>query len=109
MENIERIIDCAARLWSVSRDEVLGERRYAPLPFARAMISYVLKNDYGMTLMRIGNVLNRTHCSIIYFLKMYEAEYAYNKDFRAKADALRDIDATEFKQELEEELNYIMA
>jgi chromosomal replication initiation ATPase DnaA len=109
-KNIEKTIDRACSIWGVTRKEVLGRSRERPLPFARAMIAKTLRDMYGMTLLRIGFELNRNHSTIVHYLKVYDAEFAYNKEFRNFAHAMKDVSPeakTEFQQELEDEFNEI--
>lgn len=109
-KNIEKTIDRACSIWGVTRKEVLGRSRERPLPFARAMIAKTLRDMYGMTLLRIGFELNRDHSTIVHYLKVYEAEFAYNKEFRNFAHAMKEVSPevkTELQQELEDEFNEI--
>lgn len=109
-KNIEKIIDKACSFWGVSRKEVLGKGRGKPLPFARAMIAKTLRDMYGMTTIRIGFELNRDHSTVVHYLKVYDAEYAYNKEFRNFAIAMKESSSeekTKFQQELEDEFNEI--
>lgn len=97
------IIDNACMLWGVSREEVLGKSRRLPLPLVRAMIAKTLRSVYGLTLTNIGYILNRNHPTIVHYLKIFDSEYKYNKDFRNFANAMNDI-TQEIKHELHEEL-----
>ena len=109
-KNIEKTIDRACSIWGVTRKEVLGRSRERPLPFARAMIAKTLRDMYGFTMVRIGFELNRDHSTIVHYLKVYDAEFAYNKEFRNFANAMKDIAQevnAELKHELENEFNEI--
>ena len=74
------------------------------------MVAKTLRDTFGLTFMDIGRLLRRNHTSIIYYLKMYDAEYKYNKEFRNFANAMKDIAQevnVELKHELENEFNEI--
>jgi chromosomal replication initiation ATPase DnaA len=109
-KDIEKIIDKACSVWHVTREDVLGRGRETPLPLVRAMIARTLRDMYGMTLLRIGFELNRNHSTIVHYLKVYEAEFTYNKEFRNFAHAMKEVSPevkTELQQELEDEFNEI--
>lgn len=109
-EAITRVFNKAEMLWGVSHEAIIGRSRNRPLPFARAMVAKTLRDTFGLTFMDIGRLLRRNHTSIIYYLKMYDAEYKYNKEFRNFANAMKDIAQevnVELKHELENELNEI--
>lgn len=109
-QNIERIINKACELWGVSRDSVMGRSRVQPIPFARIMIAKCLRDFYGMSFSQIGIVLNRNHSSVMHYLKVYESEYLYNKDFHDIANIMKILDLdikNNLQQELEDEFNEI--
>lgn len=111
-ENIRKIIERTSRLWGVTTEEVFGRSRKQPLPFARATIAAILREQYDLTTIYIGEILNRSHCTVLHYFKLYEAEYKYNKKFHDIAFEIKYAlcDATiEFREELEEEYNEIMA
>lgn len=107
---MERIIDFACKIWGVQREDVMGRSRVQPLTFVRAMIAHTMRDSFGLSLMHIGKHLNRNHTSIVHYLKLYDAEYKYNKQFRTFANAMKDSILevkSEFQEELEEEYKEI--
>lgn len=110
-ENIDRIINKACELWNVSREDVLGRRRNVPLPFARSMITKMIRDTFGLSYHDIGKIIGRNHSSTLYYYKMYDTEYQYNREFRNFANVLKEmvLDVrTAFQEELEQELNEII-
>ncbi len=109
--NIDKIINTACALWDVSKEDLLSKKRNAPLPFARVMVAKNIRDTFGLSFPMIGKIMGRNHSSIIYYLKMYDAEYKYNQEFRNFANAMKKVtlDAkTDFQEELSEELNEII-
>lgn len=107
---VEKILDKGCKLWGVTMNDVLGRSRKQPIPLVRAMIAKTIREVYGYPFMKIGDILNRNHATIIHYLKMYDAEYKYNKEFRNFANAMKDIEndvQNEFAEELEDEFNEV--
>lgn len=110
-ENIDKIINKACLLWGVSREDALGRSRKVPIPFARTMIAKTIREVYGYPFMKIGDILNRDHATIIHYLKIYDAEYKYNKEFRNFANAMKEVTfdiRNDLQEELDDELNEII-
>lgn len=110
-ENIDRIINKSCELWNVSREDVLGRRRNVPLPFARYMITKMIRDTLGLSYPEIGKIMGRSHSATFYYYKLYDAEYKYNQEFRNFANAMREVVMdirTNFQEELDEELNEII-
>ena len=74
-------------------------------------IAYFLRQYTTLSLMQIGSLLHRKHCTVIYYLKAYESEFRFNEEFRNFAkrieEDLQDIINSSFVLELEEEFNEI--
>lgn len=81
------------------------------MPFIRMTIAYFLRQYTTLTLMQIGYLLHRKHCTVVFYLKAYESEFRFNKDFRNFAKSLKeeldDIPKDPFALEMEEEFNEI--
>jgi chromosomal replication initiation ATPase DnaA len=109
-QRIGKLFDKACKCWGVTVTEVLGSCRKQPLPLVRAMIAKTLRDNHSLTLEEIGGHLNRHHTTVIYYFKIFDAEYKYNKEFRNFANAMKDIDndiQNEFAEELEHEFNEV--
>lgn len=109
--SIDRIIKEACLLWNVSCEDVLGRKRTFPLSLVRAMIAKTIRDLLRLPFMTIGKIMNRNHSSVIHYIKIYDAEYKYNQDFRKFANVMKDVVLdirTDFQKELEDELNEII-
>lgn len=110
-ENINKIINRACALWGVSKEDVLGTKRNIPLPFARSMIVKTIRDTFGFSYPKIGGIIGKNHSSAMYYYKMYDSEYKYNREFRNFAKAMEELVLdikTDFQEELEKELKEII-
>lgn len=107
----DKIIQTVCSKWRVLYSDVVGNCRKQPLPFIRMTIAYFLRQYTTLSLMQIGSLLHRKHCTVIYYLKAYESEFRFNEEFRNFAkrieEDLQDIIKSSFVLELEEEFNEI--
>ena len=107
----DKIIQTVCSKWRVLYSDVVGNCRKQPLPFIRMTIAYFLRQYTTLSLMQIGSLLHRKHCTVIYYLKAYESEFRFNEEFRNFAERikedLQDIIKSSFALELEEEFNEI--
>ena len=107
----DKIIQTVCSKWRVLYSDVVGNCRKQPLPFIRMTIAYFLRQYTTLSLMQIGSLLHRKHCTVIYYLKAYESEFRFNEEFRNFAkrieEDLQDIINSSFVLELEEEFNEI--
>lgn len=107
----DKIIQTVCSKWRVLYSDVVGNCRKQPLPFIRMTIAYFLRQYTTLSLMQIGSLLHRKHCTVIYYLKAYESEFRFNEEFRNFAKSikedLQDIIRFSFVLELEEEFNEI--
>ena len=107
----DKIIQTVCSKWRVLYSDVVGNCRKQPLPFIRMTIAYFLRQYTTLSLMQIGSLLHRKHCTVIYYLKAYESEFRFNEEFRNFAERikedLQDIIKSSFVLELEEEFNEI--
>jgi len=91
--------------------DVVGNCRKQPLPLIRMTIAYFLRQYTALSLMQIGCLLHRKHCTVVYYLKAYESEFRFNEEFRNFAkrikEDLQDIIKSSFALEKEEEFNEI--
>lgn len=91
-EEIELVIDTTCLIMGLDREEVMERRNKSPdMVFrARAIISAELSRVWGMTLKRNAEVFGlKTHCAIIYQREKYRDMYAYDRQFREKAEAVK--------------------
>lgn len=55
--------------------------------YSRIIFAYICRQK-GLTLEAIANRINKTHATIVYYLKQYENNYTYDKVFICLSDAV---------------------
>lgn len=107
----DKIIQTVCKIWDRSLDDVCGKSRKQEIVYTRMTIAYFLRRCTTLSTTEIGKLINRDHSTIIHYLKAYDSEFRFNKDFRNFAkrieDDLQDIVKSPFALELEEEFNEI--
>lgn len=107
----DKIIQTVCKIWNVSLDDVCGRSRKQEIVYTRMTTAYFLRQYTTLSTTEIGTLINRDHATIIHYLKAYDSEFRFNKDFRNFAerikDELQDIIKSSFVLELEEEFNEI--
>lgn len=107
----DKIIQTVCKTWNRSLDDVYGKSRKQDVVYTRMTIAYFLRQYTKLSTTEIGNLINRDHTTIIHYLKAYDSEFRFNKDFRNFAERikedLQDIIKSSFVLELEEEFNEI--
>lgn len=61
-------------------------KKYKKHVYARMVVSYYLKNKENYSLTKIASFLKIHIAAISHYLKKYDDEYEYNKEFRNFAD-----------------------
>ena len=59
-KEFKKIINAAAFVWNVSKEELLSKGRSEPLPTCRAILANALNVGYGMKAAQIGKLTNQT-------------------------------------------------
>lgn len=77
---VNRVFSCDVKKKSRLRTHVFG----------RIAISNYLRYNSKMTLMEIGNLIEKDHVMIIYYLKTHIQLYKYDLDYRLKYDRLKE-------------------
>lgn len=107
----DKIIQTVCRKWRVLYSDVVGDCRKQPLPLIRMTIAHLLRQYTALSLMQIGSLLHRRHCTVVYYLKAYESEFRFNEEFRNFAKSIKEeldgIQKDPFALEIEEEFNEI--
>ena len=106
MKDATKIIDEVCKLWGVTKEELVSKKRTLHLTLVRCMAIKHIRDSCGLSFPIIGKMFNRNHSTMMHYIKMYEAEYTYNINFRNKANKIKkytlDI-RSEFEKELEQE------
>lgn len=107
----DKIIQTVCKTWNRSLDDVCGRSRKQDVVYTRMTIAHFLRKYTKLSTTEIGKLINRDHATILYYLKAYDSEFRFNKDFRNFAERikedLQDIIKSSFALEKEEEFNEI--
>ena len=79
---IEKIISEVARTYNVSENDILSNRRTAPLVLARQVAMYIARETTGMSFKAIGESFGKDHSTVLYNVDRIEkflAERPYEK------------------------------
>ena len=72
------VVDTVAQCIGISSEEVKSDRRSVWGTTARKVVSYILKKHSGYSLPRIGNILDKDHTSIYYYLNTVQRDKKEN-------------------------------
>ena len=86
----KRLINCIANLYDITSEDILGKCRKAHMSESRVIIAHILRY-IGYSLTEIGEILNRDHSSVIYYLKTFENRYKYEVSFRNRVDKMLEL------------------
>ncbi len=73
----------------VSFADITGSCKELPLVYARKIFAQ-LTREAGLTVQAIGKLIQRSHATVIYYLKTYEDDYNYTPEFRSTANKVKD-------------------
>ena len=89
---IDRILETAAKKYSITPEDIRGTKRTKEIAYARHIAIYLLRKMTDMSLPQIGKLLKRDHSTIISSLKNVEKEMATNKQMAEDiSDLMREI------------------
>lgn len=71
--------------FNISLEQIKSASRKGSIPDIRKIISFELRSQ-GLTLMEIGEKLQKDHTSIIFYIKQYESRLRFDKKFREKVE-----------------------
>lgn len=86
----KRLIDCIANIYDITSEDILGKCRKAHISESRVIIAHILRY-IGYSLTEIGDILNRNHTSVIYYLKNFENRHKYDVSFRNRVDKMLEL------------------
>lgn len=86
----KRLIDCIANLYDITSEDILGKSRKAHISEARMMVTYILRH-VGYSFTEIGEILNRHHTGVIYFLRVFDNRYKYEVGFRERISKMLEL------------------
>lgn len=110
-ENTSKVIEKTCSAFGITIEELLSRKRTEKLFLARMAFAKIAYYSCGLSMSKIGKIINKHHTTISTYISLYHDEYRYNKVFRTFVDAMGDIDIeikTDFHREIEQELNEII-
>lgn len=79
------IIDLINQTFSVN---ILNNSRERELVENRIIFAKIVRDNFKISLPRIGNFVNKNHATIIHYLKQHEALFEYDKFYRLKYEKI---------------------
>lgn len=73
----------------VSFADITGSCKELQLVYARKIFTQ-LTREAGLTVQAIGKLIQRSHATVIYYLRTYENDYNYTPEFRGIANKVKD-------------------
>jgi len=80
------LISVVCDVFDVEVKAVFSENRKRELVMARVVIGRLLRMNTKMTYSKIGELLNRDHSSVVYYVNLFEDEMQFNEWFKSKAN-----------------------
>lgn len=97
----DNIITASAEVFKIDAERITGHERLAECVIARTAVAYIMQY-YGYTHHQIAASLNRTHASILYFIKKADAQveqYEHmNEAFTKVMKRAKELRAKELEQ-----------
>lgn len=86
----KQVIKIVAKEYQVTSKDILGKTRKADIAFARQVVMYFLRNDFGYKLEDIAKILNRKdHTTIIHGVDKIESKIELDKGFAEQIEQIR--------------------
>lgn len=70
--NADSIFKAIEKVTGISKDELISKARHRPIVEGRYLFAYIIRRKTNLTLKEIGKMLNKDHCSIIFYNKQME-------------------------------------
>jgi chromosomal replication initiation ATPase DnaA len=88
--SIDRVLNIVSRVYGLDVGDVLGHNRRMPLPDARCMAVALLssRHEIGHHPSVLGMALNKSHCTIIYYLRRHDNRVRFNKGYKERWNEL---------------------
>jgi len=81
-DEIERMLYIVAETVGVRKSDIPGNCRQKDLAAARHLVCYYLYSVFGLSLTKIGKMLNKHHSTVIHALRQHDGRYACDKEYR---------------------------
>ena len=70
--------------------EITGESRDQKTVFARIIFAHLCRTQEGATVQRIAEEMNRSHATVIYYLRQFQQDILYTPSFRRRVEEVKD-------------------
>ncbi len=90
MSRVLVVIDLVAGYFSLTRSEILSERRLAPLARARQIAMWICRHETPLSLPVIGRAFNRDHTTVMHACTIVDEQRERDELFKEVTDKLRD-------------------
>ena len=87
-KNYEDALSVISSMYNISTTDLLGTSRQNKYVIPRHIAMYILKNHYGLTLKRIGQIFDKDHTSIMNGCKRIENELKTDKQIKMAVDSI---------------------
>ncbi len=87
--NEDVILDCCARFYNVSAENIMGKIRTDEITHARHIVMYLLKEMIGMPQLKIGKFMNKDNSTVIHGIKKIKEELETNPKTKSEIENLK--------------------
>jgi len=70
--NVDSIFKAIEKITGINKEELTSKARHRPIVEGRYLFAYIIKKKTNLTLNQIGKLLNKDHCSIIFYNKQMD-------------------------------------
>ena len=85
----EALIEIVEYVSKKSRKQLRSSYRGVEVAVPRSILGYMLREE-GITIKRVGEIINRHHASILKYSKDHEHNMSFNQDYKAMYLAIQD-------------------
>ncbi len=86
--HVDDLLKCVSKTCRITVQEIIGSTRRPSAVFARQLAAYVMRKYMNMSLVEIGEVLNRKHSTVVHMLKKAESNLSNNQVFYEKLQSV---------------------
>lgn len=67
--NYENVFRAVEKVTGITKEEICSKARHRPIVEARYIWAYIVRNKTNLTLKKMAEIINKDHCSIIFYMK----------------------------------------
>ena len=91
IDKIEIILNTVCYGYEIKPIAIRAKNRQSNIREARQLTAYLVKEYTGLSLSKVGFVINRDHSTVIHSIKVVKGEIQFNKDYRRKYELIDEI------------------